>query len=67
MKTPLKFIKDNEDYYMEIDYNDTLSLAMREYAKLSIIEELKKHIEHPTKPGYKRLDIVKRIKELENE
>jgi len=65
MKSPLQFIKANEDYYMEIDYNDTLSMAMREYAKLSVIEELKKVIEHPTKPGYKRSDVIKRIKELE--
>ena len=31
-----------------------------------LIAELEKHIEHPTKPGYKRLDIVARIKELKS-
>jgi hypothetical protein len=40
--------------------------SMNEFAKISIIEELKKHIEHPTKPGYKRQDIIDRIKELES-
>lgn len=48
-----------------IDY--AVKQKMIEFAKMSVIEELKKHIEHPTKPGYRRLDIVKRIKELENE
>jgi hypothetical protein len=38
---------------------------MEVYAKHRVIEELKSHVEHPTKPGYKRHDIVKRIKELE--
>jgi hypothetical protein len=31
-----------------------------------LAEELKKHIEHPMKPGYKRHDIIARIKELED-
>lgn len=35
------------------------------FSKRCIIEELKKHVEHPNKPGYKRKDILKRIKELE--
>jgi hypothetical protein len=30
----------------------------------SQIEVLKSHIEHPTKPGYKRSDVVESIKEL---
>ena len=29
------------------------------------IEQLKEHIEHPTKPGYKRHDVLAKIKELE--
>lgn len=35
------------------------------YMRNCLIDELKKHIEHPTKPGYKRSDIINRIKELE--
>ena len=31
------------------------------------IEQLKQHIEHPTKPGYKRHDILNKIKELEQQ
>lgn len=31
------------------------------------IDILSKYIEHPTKPGYKRRDIVGRIKELEKQ
>jgi hypothetical protein len=30
------------------------------------IDILKEHIEHPTKPGYKRRDILGKIKELES-
>jgi len=29
------------------------------------INILKEHIEHPTKPGYKRHDVLEKIKELE--
>ena len=29
------------------------------------IEQLKEHIEHPTKPGYKRHDVLAKSKELE--
>lgn len=46
---------------------DRIKDTMRRFAKLEIIEELKKHIKHPNKPGYKRKDIVKRIEELEDE
>jgi hypothetical protein len=35
--------------------------AMKEFA----ISQLQQHIEHPTKPGYKRHDILEKIKELE--
>lgn len=35
---------------------------MRKYTAMV----LEQHIEHPTKPGYKRSDIVKRIKELKS-
>ena len=31
------------------------------------IEHFKKHIEHPTKPGYKRNDILDKIKKLEQQ
>jgi Mn-dependent DtxR family transcriptional regulator len=34
--------------------------------KQSHIDLLKEFIEHPTKPGYKRHDILDRIKKLEN-
>ena len=29
-------------------------------------EQLKQHIEHPNKPGYRRHDILDKIKEFEN-
>ncbi len=38
---------------------------MEAYAKAKIIEELKKFIYHPGKPGYMRRDIIERIKYLE--
>lgn len=38
--------------------------AMEDYARFKVIEELQKHIEHPMKPGYRRHDIINRIKEL---
>jgi len=41
--------------------------AMIEFAKQSVINELKRHIVHPNKPGYRRKDILLRIKELEND
>lgn len=34
------------------------------FSKQCTIEELEKLVEHPNKPGYKRSDILKRIKEL---
>ena len=37
--------------------------AMQLYA----ISILKEHIEHPNKPGYRRHDILERIKQLEEE
>ncbi len=38
--------------------------AMIKFARLQVIAELKQHVEHPTKPGYKRSDIVARLNEL---
>jgi hypothetical protein len=38
-----------------------------ERTRNAVIEELKKFVVHKNKPGYRRLDIVERIKELENE
>lgn len=34
------------------------------YSKDDVIKILEKFIKHPTKPGYKRSDVVKFIKEL---
>lgn len=31
------------------------------------IEELEKHVEHPTKPGYRRKDIIKKIEDLKKQ
>ncbi len=39
---------------------DTVKSLMKEY----VIQVLNKHIEHPTKPGYKRHDILDKIKEI---
>ncbi len=45
--------------------------ANSKYVKQQIlqaqIDVLKNHIEHPTKPGYKRHDILNKIKELQQE
>jgi len=47
-------------------YVEVCSLIRR--AKIEAkIEELKKHIEHPTKPGYRRHDIMDKIKELKTQ
>lgn len=64
MLSPKEFIEVNYPN-LYVDESAAKSL-MGEYAKLSIIEELEKHIEHPTKPGYKRQDILNRIKELKS-
>jgi len=63
-----KFVLKQDDGYIAGDYvpNEMYSY-MADFAKQSAIEELKKHIEHPTKPGYKRHDILNKIKQLENE
>jgi hypothetical protein len=55
----------DEGGYLGIDENN-LSKIMEEYARIVVINELKKCIEHPRKPGYKRHDILDRIKELES-
>lgn len=47
-----------------MDINDVKQI-MKMYAIRYAIYELKNCIEHPTKPGYQRSDIVRRIKELE--
>jgi len=62
MLSPSEFIEENYSN-LHID-KSAAKFLMLEYAKLVVIEELEKHIEHPTKPGYKRHDIVNRIKEL---
>jgi hypothetical protein len=60
--------------YIDKNYNiDCLlggenSELYREVSKLVCdfaIEQLKQHIEHPTKPGYRRHDILNKIKQLE--
>lgn len=66
MLSPEELFK-TEYSIMDNEYPEMASHVRRkviEFAKLCVIEELEKHIEHPTKPGYKRQDIVKRIKEL---
>ena len=55
-----KLMLSNQPYLKGSQYVQ----AMIEFAKLHVIAELKKHIEHPTKPGYKRHDILQRSKEL---
>ena len=63
-------MKTSENFLRERGYNlfatSPFIEMLDEFAKLSIIEELRKYIEHPTKPGYKRHDIINRIEELEN-
>ena len=73
--SPKKFLSQK---YGKIDTKDeqgtingafwiTVQKNLEEYAKLCVIAELKEHIEHPNKPGYRRHDILNRIKELEDE
>lgn len=52
-----------EEMEMSGEYDDYSSMA-REFVRLHLINELEKHIEHPTKPGYKRQDILERIEFL---
>jgi len=60
----LREIIDDDDLFFF--YKGVVCEFAKEYAKLVSINELEKHVEHPTKPGYKRQDIVKRIKELKS-
>lgn len=47
-------------------YAEVCSLIRR--AKIEAkIEELEKHVEHPRKPGYRRHDIIDKIKELKSQ
>ena len=63
-----KFVLKQDDGYIAGDYVPTQMYSyMADFAKQCVIEELEKHIEHPTKPGYKRHDILNRLKELRNE
>ena len=49
------------------DHNhDFIVSLMKKYAKQEVLKELKNHIVHPMKPGYRRHDILNRIKEIEN-
>lgn len=41
-----------------------VNLNLQKLKKKWQIEVLEQHIEHPTKPGYKRSDIVEHIKKL---
>jgi len=43
----------------------TIELANEKRVIQAQIDILKEHIEHPNKPGYKRHDILEKIKELE--
>ena len=52
---------------LDKDIKRNVYQAMLEFANVCVIEELKELVEHPTKPGYKRLDILNRIKFLEDE
>ena len=73
--SPKKFLSkkygniDTQDKQGVINGNFWIAIQkeMKEYAKLCVIAELKDHIEHPNKPGYRRHDILNRIKELEDE
>jgi len=65
MKTPIKFIKEYCDTTDGLINPFDAAEAMSEFSRLKCIEELTKYIEDPSKPGYKRSDIVDRIKELE--
>ena len=58
---------DERDGTMWTEDNADIIKALEEFARMQVIAELKQHIEHPTKPGYKRSDIVARIKELEKQ
>jgi hypothetical protein len=64
MKEAIKFIKKNCDTTDGLLNPYDAAEAMIEFSRLKSIEELTKYIEHPSKPGYKRHDIVNRIEEL---
>lgn len=70
LPTAEEFLDAQESYtrnlsVLPLGTSKIIKQNMIEFAKLCVIAELKKHIEHPTKPGYKRSDIIARIKELE--
>jgi hypothetical protein len=60
----VKFIKEHCDTTDGLLNPFDAAEAMIEFSRLKCIEELTKYIEHPSKPGYKRHDIVNRIEEL---
>ena len=64
MISPKEFIDKN--YPNQPIDEFSIGFIMDEYAKLWVIEELEKCVEHPSKPGYKRHDIIKRLKELKS-
>jgi hypothetical protein len=61
-----QIFKENFSIELSEDLTFTIEENQTEKDKLRFaIEQLKQHIEHPTKPGYKRHDILIKIKELE--
>ena len=66
MKVIKQFLDKNCNTYCLL--GGEKSELYREVSKLICnfaIEQLKQHIEHPNKPGYKRHDILDKIKEIE--
>jgi len=54
-------------YKSNLDNFLNLNKKFKKYTIAYTIKILESHIEHPTKPGYKRHDILLRIEELKKE
>ena len=72
MKTAEELLANNIDGLREVINDDDLFFFYKgvvcefakEFGRLSAIDELEKHVVHPKKPGYRRHDILNKIKEL---
>lgn len=66
IQTAKEILDKYEKEFKENGIVFNLTKPMIEFAKLHVLNELTKVIEHPNKPGYKRSDVINRIKEINN-
>lgn len=64
--TAREYLKNLDENHGTIwtEDDEEIIQAFENFAKTKVLEELGIVVEHPTKPGYKRSDIVNRIAEI---